>query len=237
MVIGRFQPLHDDHVRLIRTAIQPGSITLILIGCSESDGKSDKNPFTFEERKNIIETEFISEIMKGTFFVHRLDDNPSDEEWLLSVGKIADQYIGCNPPTIFVVDKDEPTTASNNLLAKYFGIKRITSQSSTLSATSVRALLSLGIISKDIPLSTRNFLLEKYKHVYTTDEKQCRACGVGLLAIKSELRSFTYQQVYQLQARASFLTCNVCGASIIPKASRLDYKKNKQQAIDRLYYN
>lgn len=50
IVFGRFQPLHDEHCRLIAFAESVADKVLILIG-STNESRSAKNPFSFGERK------------------------------------------------------------------------------------------------------------------------------------------------------------------------------------------
>ena len=42
VIIGRFQPLHEEHVRLIQYALDTADQTLVLIGCSDEAGYSKK---------------------------------------------------------------------------------------------------------------------------------------------------------------------------------------------------
>ncbi len=59
ILIGRFQPLHAGHVHLIKEALQRCDELLIVIG-STNGARSLKNPWTFEERKSLIEQTFPS---------------------------------------------------------------------------------------------------------------------------------------------------------------------------------
>lgn len=55
MLIGRFQPFHNGHVRIIEQMRRDG-ITTILVGvgsCQES--RTLRNPFSFEERRDMIQ--------------------------------------------------------------------------------------------------------------------------------------------------------------------------------------
>lgn len=53
--VGRFQPLHNGHLDLIRQAIEEanGGYTAIFIG--SADGKQDaRNPFTYLQRTDML---------------------------------------------------------------------------------------------------------------------------------------------------------------------------------------
>lgn len=51
--IGRFQPFHNEHKRVIDTALTKAHNVLVLIGSSGS-ARTVRNPFTFEERRDMI---------------------------------------------------------------------------------------------------------------------------------------------------------------------------------------
>lgn len=57
LLIGRFQPLHFGHCRLIEAALQTCETLLIVIG-SSNRARSFKNPWTFAERKALIAQQF-----------------------------------------------------------------------------------------------------------------------------------------------------------------------------------
>lgn len=58
LVLGRFQPFHLGHLELIKSIVNEQIEPLICIG-SAQHSHSEKNPFTVEERKKMIE-----EVMK-----------------------------------------------------------------------------------------------------------------------------------------------------------------------------
>lgn len=51
--IGRFQPFHNGHLEVIKTALSKASKVLILVGSSYQP-RTEKNPFTFDERQMMI---------------------------------------------------------------------------------------------------------------------------------------------------------------------------------------
>jgi bifunctional NMN adenylyltransferase/nudix hydrolase len=53
VVLGRFQPAHRSHVKLIESAMQEADSTLVIIG-SAHRAPDCKNPFTWEERQHMI---------------------------------------------------------------------------------------------------------------------------------------------------------------------------------------
>tara|TARA_R110000851_G_scaffold81495_1_gene179059 strand:+ start:1797 stop:2846 length:1050 start_codon:yes stop_codon:yes gene_type:complete len=79
--IGRFSPLHNGHTRVIDTALELADKVIILVG-SANQGRSMRNPFTFDERKQIIQE---------TYNEQRLDVQPlndvmyNDNRWIEQV--------------------------------------------------------------------------------------------------------------------------------------------------------
>lgn len=55
LFIGRWQPFHEGHQKLIQTVIDEGKTPLVAIRDTEID---EKNPFTVEQRKEFIREVF-----------------------------------------------------------------------------------------------------------------------------------------------------------------------------------
>jgi bifunctional NMN adenylyltransferase/nudix hydrolase len=55
--IGRFQPFHMEHKRIIDTALEKAKNVLVLVG-SAGKPRTVRNPFTFDERKRMIVESF-----------------------------------------------------------------------------------------------------------------------------------------------------------------------------------
>jgi bifunctional NMN adenylyltransferase/nudix hydrolase len=55
--IGRFQPFHNEHKRIIDTAVSKADKSLILVG-SSGKARTIRNPFTFHERKRMIQQNY-----------------------------------------------------------------------------------------------------------------------------------------------------------------------------------
>ena len=52
-LVGRFQPIHNGHKRMIDTALKACDKVLIMVGSSQ-ESRTEKNPFTYEERYRMI---------------------------------------------------------------------------------------------------------------------------------------------------------------------------------------
>ena len=55
--IGRFQPFHNEHKRIIEVGLEKARHVLVLVGSAGSP-RTIRNPFTYQERKGMIEKNF-----------------------------------------------------------------------------------------------------------------------------------------------------------------------------------
>ena len=95
--VGRFQPFHNEHKRIIDIALQKSKNVLVLVG-SAGKARTIRNPFTFQERKDMIEGAFQF-LLEGdfetpTFIKDRLmvkplyDKTYNDAAWIKQVQTI-----------------------------------------------------------------------------------------------------------------------------------------------------
>ena len=98
ILIGRMSPFHNGHEEIIERAIAKSDIVLILIG-SINQARNPKNPWTFTERKNIIEQWAVNKKynkISGSQKVHVLgiQDYPySDQLWIANVCKTINDFV------------------------------------------------------------------------------------------------------------------------------------------------
>ncbi|MBL8590480.1 MAG: bifunctional nicotinamide-nucleotide adenylyltransferase/Nudix hydroxylase [Methylobacteriaceae bacterium] len=83
--IGRFQPLHNGHVAVMREALAAAPRLVVLVG-SANVARSPRNPFTYDERKAMIEAcaaDGLSGDAAGRLIVRPLADVAyNDQAWL-----------------------------------------------------------------------------------------------------------------------------------------------------------
>ncbi|MBN8827318.1 MAG: adenylyltransferase/cytidyltransferase family protein [Sphingobacteriia bacterium] len=89
--IGRFQPFHKGHFYVVEKALKKAQKILIICG-SANINFTTKNPFTFEDRKLIIEKN-LKDKYPHRYTVLPLIDTPTDEEWEQELYKIVENYI------------------------------------------------------------------------------------------------------------------------------------------------
>ncbi len=107
IVCGRFQPLHNGHVCLIKQALEMAEVVGLYVGSCNNTG-TPQNPFTFQGRCIFIDKIFHDDIMSGRLIVKPLNDreHPADDQ---SWGKY---YLECihrdfGSPDLFVYGNDK----------------------------------------------------------------------------------------------------------------------------------
>ena len=73
LIIGRFQLLHNGHKQMIDTALELCDKVVIYIGSSQ-ESRTFENPFTFEERVDMFNKVFESEVSQKRLIVRALPD-------------------------------------------------------------------------------------------------------------------------------------------------------------------
>ena len=96
VLIGRFQPFHNVHKALVEHALEVADKVVILVGSAHA-APTPKNPFTFEERKQMIFDSMGVEIPglpSGRIFVEPIRDYfYSDDMWLAQVQAVVTDHI------------------------------------------------------------------------------------------------------------------------------------------------
>lgn len=82
--VGRFQPFHLEHKRIIDIALEKSKNVLVLVG-SSGKARTIRNPFTFDERKEMISGAF-GEAWASQLFIKPLRDKTyNDAAWIKQV--------------------------------------------------------------------------------------------------------------------------------------------------------
>ncbi len=82
--VGRFRPFHVAHKRVADEALRLGKRVIILVGSSNAP-RGDRNPFLFEEVRDMIWGVYGPEIASGRLILDKLPDEPDDDLWVLKV--------------------------------------------------------------------------------------------------------------------------------------------------------
>jgi bifunctional NMN adenylyltransferase/nudix hydrolase len=82
--IGRFQPFHKEHQRIIKIALEKSKKVLVLVG-SSGKARTIRNPFTFEERADMIYGSFSSADGSRIVIAPLYDKTYNDAAWTVQV--------------------------------------------------------------------------------------------------------------------------------------------------------
>lgn len=113
-VIGRFQPFHIGHKQLIDKALLNGKRVVVFIGSSDKS-RTKSDPFTAEERMDIISSCFEDKELRRIVFV-ALPDFDTDKEWLDHIVSSLVLIRQDSSTFTFVCSSKDPSTALNNSL-------------------------------------------------------------------------------------------------------------------------
>lgn len=148
--IARVQPPHCAHIEIIRKGLEQVEQLAVIIGSCHS-APNPKNPFSFAERKAMLEACFTeAELQRLRFFGVR-DFPYSNTDWVVSVQNILAQFTGEFEPDgqdsklmLFGHDKDR-STFYLNLFPQYgFCDTGLNAALGKLSATDIRRSLFEG---------------------------------------------------------------------------------------------
>ena len=102
--IGRFQPFHNGHKAVIEAALEKAKEVVIVVGSSFA-ARNIRNPFTFEERKAMIEACFTDSkyfsydgaqgrVKSTRIHIVPVSDYPYDDnKWVNAIQSIVDQAV------------------------------------------------------------------------------------------------------------------------------------------------
>jgi len=84
--VGRFQPFHNEHKRIIDIALEKSKNVLVLVG-SAGKARTIRNPFTFDERKQMVRDsfDFMSGEQNRLIIKPLYDKTYNDAAWIKQV--------------------------------------------------------------------------------------------------------------------------------------------------------
>ncbi len=91
LFIGRFQPFHLGHLKIIKKYSKKEFFIKIGVGSSEESHKKE-NPFTFEERKKMIQLALKKEGIKNYSIFALPDFKGADNSWRKNVKKVVGNF-------------------------------------------------------------------------------------------------------------------------------------------------
>lgn len=148
---GRFQPFHKGHLSAVKQALKEVDFLYIGIGSAQYSHKAD-NPFTADERKEIIDKALIENgISEKQFKIIPVPDIHSNPKWTAHVHSIVPHF-----DVVFVGDDG----LVKELFEKYDEIPvKIVKKEIPVCATDIRrAMKNNGDWKKYISKSTTDYL-------------------------------------------------------------------------------
>lgn len=92
--IGRFQPVHNAHVEILKRAAEYAHRVVVIIGSADQP-RTYKNPFTKAERKAMLSDAIFDNVelrMGVEFSIHSIRDSSyNDQAWAIEVQKIVQE--------------------------------------------------------------------------------------------------------------------------------------------------
>lgn len=166
VLIGRFQPFHDGHLNSLRHALTRSDTLIIVVG-SHRWARNTKNPFTSEERIEMISSCLSSEENGRVRFVPMRDYVYAENRWITEVQHAVEAIVGQNPAVsvaLFGYEKDR----SSAYLTQFPQWARVsTPHYGEINATDIRTrYFTPRAEVRDIPQPVADFLA-KFKK---TDE-------------------------------------------------------------------
>lgn len=175
VIIGRFSPTHLSHQHLFNEALKSARHLLILIGSANS-ARTIKNPFTYEERRQMIMSS-IAETDHDRVFVEPIRDmHYSDDLWVAQVQEKVAHCLGKFPtsaePEIILVGN---YSDSSSYYLQYFPQWRIhpVQGVNNVHATQIRK----SLFSHDLSIQYVLKYLPKEIHQFIKDFRKTDICG------------------------------------------------------------
>lgn len=155
VVIGRFEPLHNAHVQMIKKAQEAATQVVVIVGSADRP-RTYKDPFTFAERKQMILDEF-----PDVFVEPNIDTIYNDAAWVSRVQGIVSKYHVIGTKVAIVGHKKDESSFYLDMFPQWELINF--PLSIPLNATDVRDLyfrkeVMMDFLSNVVPAKTMMFL-------------------------------------------------------------------------------
>jgi bifunctional NMN adenylyltransferase/nudix hydrolase len=161
VLIGRFQPLHNAHLEIIKRAT---ALTdeLVIIAGSANQPRTYKNPFTFDERVAMIKAA-TSGLAMRVHVESNIDTIYNDQAWAVRIQSIVSKYRVLGGRTAVIGHKKDASSFYLDMFPQweYVDVEKI----EPLGATDIRDLyfkqsFNSNFIKNVVPTTTYDFLME-----------------------------------------------------------------------------
>lgn len=161
LLIGRFQPIHNAHLEIIKrcTALTD---QLVIIAGSAKQPRTYKNPFTFDERKQMILAASAG-LSIQVYVEPNIDTIYNDQAWAVRIQGIHSKYQILGTKTAVIGHKKDSSSFYLDMFPQwdYINVEKI----EPLDATDIRDLyfkesVNYNFLKGVIPQTTYDFLLD-----------------------------------------------------------------------------
>ncbi|SFN53825.1 bifunctional NMN adenylyltransferase/nudix hydrolase [Formivibrio citricus] len=97
--IGRFQPFHLGHLKVIETALQRAHKLIVICG-SARQARSPRNPWTVAEREAMLRAALPAEWQERVFVVGCSDRMYNDQQWVTEIQNLVDKVIAVDTASL-----------------------------------------------------------------------------------------------------------------------------------------
>lgn len=161
VLIGRFQPLHNAHLEIIKRATALTDQLVIICG-SANQPRTYKNPFTFEERRGMIR-DASHNLSLRVYVEPNIDTIYNDQAWAVRVQGIVSKYKILGTKVGIIGHKKDESSFYLDMFPQweYVDVEKI----EPLGATDIRDLyfkrdVNMRFIQGVVPETTFNFLMQ-----------------------------------------------------------------------------
>lgn len=153
--IGRFQPFHNGHLKILREALSKSARLIVLIG-SSNRARDIRNPWTYHERCNMINSCLTLAEKARIFYAPLPDYLYQNNAWVENVQKIVYTVVGQskdvkNPSIALIGHSKDNTSFYLKLFPQWKSIN--VPNESKLNSTDIRSILF-----NEQPLPVENYL-------------------------------------------------------------------------------
>jgi bifunctional NMN adenylyltransferase/nudix hydrolase len=159
ILIGRFQPFHNAHLEIVKQAAKISKSIVIIVG-SSFQPRTYKNPFTFDDRKSMIESAILDSGIDIEYHIEpNIDTIYNDQAWAARIQNIVSKHASGKIGVIG--HKKDGSSYYLNMFPQwnFVGVPLF----EPLDATSIRDLffaknMNFNFIRSVVPTSTLDFL-------------------------------------------------------------------------------
>lgn len=137
ILIGRFQPFHLAHYQLLQKALKIADKAIIVIG-SHNSATNIRNPWTADQRKDMIQSVLSEEDWKRVEFIYMKDSLYNDNLWITSLQEKV-KSIASKSKIILVGCDYDSTTYYLNMFPQW-DLDLIPNMNDYLRASDIRAM-------------------------------------------------------------------------------------------------